>query len=103
MAISKAYRFTKEDQALCAFAKAIAHPARVMILRQLAKMGPCKALSILKNHPISQPAMSQHLRILRLARLVKFEERFPHTFYSLDVDTSKIAARLLKSFLKELK
>jgi DNA-binding transcriptional ArsR family regulator len=103
MAFSKSHRFTKEDQALCAFAKAISHPARVMILRQLAKRGPCKVMSILKNHPISQPAMSQHLRILRKAHLVKYQEQFPHTFYSLDVETSRIAAGLLKSFLKELK
>ena len=65
MAFSKSNKFSPEDHAIAAFAKAICHASRPSILRKLAKKSPTKALSILKNHPISQPAVSQHLEILR--------------------------------------
>jgi len=103
MAFSKSHLFSKEEQELCSFGRAIGHAARVRILRELAKKGRCKAMSILKNYPISKAAMSQHLRILRMANLVIFDEQFPHTYYSLNVKTASVAARLPKAFLKELK
>ena len=102
MAFSKSKHYSKEDQVLCEFLKAIGHPARHMILRHLARKGPCKAMSILKNHPISEPAVSQHLQRLNKVNLVTYKEEFPHTYYSLNTKTAEIVMKLVKSFFKEL-
>jgi ArsR family transcriptional regulator len=103
MAFSKSNRYAKEDHALAEFAKAIGHASRPTILRNLARKSPTKALSILKKHPISQPAVSQHLEILRKANLVKCSEQFPYTYYELNLETIRILKKLLKQFLKEFK
>lgn len=103
MAFSKSKKFSPEDYAIAEFAKAICHASRPTILRKLARKSPTKALSILKNHPISQPAVSQHLEILRKANLVKCSEQFPYTYYELNVDTIRMMKKMLKNFLKEFK
>ncbi len=103
MAFSKSNKFSPEDYAIAEFAKAICHASRPKILRILARKSPTKALSILKNHPISQPAVSQHLEILRKANLVKCSEEFPYTYYELNRETIEIMKKMLKNFLKQLK
>ena len=103
MAFPKSHLYPKEDQSLCIFMKALGHPARARIIRQLAKEGTCSVKVISKNHPISRPAMSVHLRILRVAHLVKCYEDYPDTFYSLDAKNAAMAIKLVKAFLKELK
>jgi DNA-binding transcriptional ArsR family regulator len=103
MAFSKSHKYSQEDHAIAEFAKAIGHATRPTILRNLARKSPTKALSILKNHPISQPAVSQHLEILRKANLVKCSEQFPYTYYELNWETIQIMKKMLKKFLKDLK
>lgn len=103
MAFSKSIKYSPEDHAIAGFAKAICHASRPRILRNLARKSPTKALSILKNHPISQPAVSQHLEILRKAKLVKCTEQFPFTYYELNLETIKQMKKMLKKFLREFK
>ena len=41
MAINKKLEFSKKDQKIAAFAKALSHPARVAIVMAIAKRGVC--------------------------------------------------------------
>jgi DNA-binding transcriptional ArsR family regulator len=50
--------------------EALAHPARRAIMQRLAK-GPRTASELAADFPYSQPAFSQHLRVLRKAGLVE--------------------------------
>ena len=53
--------------------KAIADPTRRRILELLA-VSPCSVKELTESFPISQPAISQHLRELRDAQLVAAEK-----------------------------
>ena len=63
------------DEELAAFAKAIAHPTRVRILRMLAKKEARMCSHIVDELPLAQSTVSEHLRILRSAGLVQANEQ----------------------------
>ena len=62
------------DEEFAAFAKAVAHPVRVRILRMLARKQPRACSVIVDELPLAQSTVSEHLRILRHAGLVRANE-----------------------------
>ena len=97
-AFSKAPLYNEEDRITSEFFFALSHPARLQILRQLIKDGPTKVHILQKNHPISQPSMSQHLEILRKVKLVNYKEKYPYTIYSVNGKYLTLAETYLKRF-----
>jgi ArsR family transcriptional regulator len=71
------------DDELAAFAKAIAHPSRVRILRMLAKKEARMCSHIVDELPLAQSTVSEHLRILRSAGLVRANENGPRVSYCI--------------------
>jgi ArsR family transcriptional regulator len=72
------------DDTLAARAKALAHPARIQILRTLAARGTCVCGQIVDELPLAQATVSQHLKVLREAGLIKGESDGPRSCYCLD-------------------
>ena len=70
MSIDKSTAFTQEEQDLSAFAKAIAHPARIAILKILATKNACICGEIVEVLPLAQATVSQHLKALKEAGLI---------------------------------
>jgi DNA-binding transcriptional ArsR family regulator len=62
---------------------ALANPVRREILTQLRK-GPRKAGDLAEKFELGRPAVSEHLQVLRRARLVREEPRGRERFYHLD-------------------
>ena len=73
----------RADEELAAFAKAIAHPVRVRILRMLAKKEARMCSHIVDELPLAQSTVSEHLRILRTAGLVQANENGPRVSYCI--------------------
>ena len=71
------------DDELAAFAKAIAHPTRVRILRMPAKKEARMCSHIVDELPLAQSTVSEHLRILRSAGLVQANENGPRVSYCI--------------------
>lgn len=71
MAINKKEAFTNVDQNLADLAKAMAHPARIAILRVLAERNTCICGEIVEVMPLAQATVSQHLKELLNAGLIK--------------------------------
>jgi ArsR family transcriptional regulator len=71
------------DADLAAFAKAIAHPVRVRILRMLARKEARMCSHIVDELPLAQSTVSEHLRILRSAGLVQANEQGPRVGYCI--------------------
>lgn len=71
MAINKKEEFTSEDQELAEFARAIAHPARIAILKVLAQRQSCICGEIVEVLPLAQSTVSQHLKELKNAGLIQ--------------------------------
>ena len=62
---------------------ALADPSRRAIFERLAK-GPMAVGALADGFPISRPAVSQHLRVLSDARLVKAERAGTQNIYRVD-------------------
>jgi len=78
--------FDREDIVLAARIKALAHPARLAIVRALQRVGGngCCCGDIVRDMPLAQSTVSQHLRILREAGLIRGEIEGPRSCYCLD-------------------
>ena len=73
-----------DDDALAAMAKALAHPARIKILRVLDARQACVTGDVVTEVGLAQSTVSEHLRILREAGLIQGENEGPRTRYCID-------------------
>ena len=62
---------------------ALAEPMRVAIVERLAE-GPMAVGELAAGLPVSRPAVSQHLKVLKQARLVRDHAEGTRRIYSLD-------------------
>jgi ArsR family transcriptional regulator len=72
------------DQELAAFAKALGHPVRMRIIRMLAEREARMCSHIVDELPLAQSTVSEHLRILRHAGLIRANERGPRVSYCIE-------------------
>lgn len=84
MAHNKTEAFDEIDQELAALAKAIAHPARVAILKTLAARGACVCGEVVEVLPLAQATVSQHLKELKEAGLIRGDVDGPRVCYCID-------------------
>ena len=71
MGTTKTDRFTDEQNKIAIIIKALGHPARIAIIDHLLKVNACIGNDILEEIPLAQPTISQHLKVLRNAELIK--------------------------------
>jgi ArsR family transcriptional regulator len=83
------------DRELAALARALGHPARVAILRLLLERGECICGQIVEVLPLAQATVSQHLKVLKEAGLVRGEIDGPRVCYCADPDAVKRLSELL--------
>ena len=84
MAFHKKEAFGKKEQELADFAKAFSHPARIAILKLLIKRQACICGDIVEELPLSQSTISQHLKELKAAGLIKGEIEGAKVCYCID-------------------
>src|SRR4051794_38362664 len=72
------------DEQLASLAKALGHPARVQIVRILARRGTCICGELVDELPLAQSTVSQHLKVLKDAGLIQGEVDGPKTCYCID-------------------
>ena len=72
------------DEHLARLAKAIAHPARVAILRMLVRQEGCIVGDIVDELPLAQSTVSQHLKQLKEAGLIRGEVDGPRVCYCVE-------------------
>ncbi len=71
MGATKTDHFTEKQNAIAAQAKALGHPARIAIMEYLMKVDSCICGDIVNELPLAQPTVSQHLKELKNAGLIK--------------------------------
>ncbi len=84
MGKSKDILFTERQNQLAKMAKALAHPARIAILEYLIKKGTCVCGDIVDELPLSQSTISQHLKAMKDANIIKGEVDGVYTCYCID-------------------
>jgi ArsR family transcriptional regulator len=74
---------SEADEELAALAKALGHPARVQILRLLVRRSTCICGDIVDELPLAQSTVSQHLKVLKHAGLIRGEVDGPRVCYCI--------------------
>jgi DNA-binding transcriptional ArsR family regulator len=72
------------DEELATLAKAIGHPARVQILRILVRRTACVCGDIVDELPLAQSTVSQHLKVLKDAGLIRGDVDGPRVCYCIE-------------------
>lgn len=102
MAITKAELFDINQVKTAAFAKALGHPARIAILELLARQNTCICGDITDELPLAQSTVSQHLKALKSAGVIKGEVEGVRTCYCLDEEHVAELKQVMEQFLETI-
>jgi ArsR family transcriptional regulator len=72
------------DEELASYAKAIGHSTRVQILRLLVRRTSCVCGEIVDELPLAQSTVSQHLKVLKDAGLIRGDTDGPRVCYCVE-------------------
>jgi ArsR family transcriptional regulator, arsenate/arsenite/antimonite-responsive transcriptional repressor len=89
------------DEQLALLAKALAHPARVRILRLLLACEACYCGQVVDELPLAQATVSQHLKVLKDAGLIVGEIEGQRTSYCASRDRLADLHELIGSLLEQ--
>src|SRR5881398_3189776 len=98
MGDTKAEEFSVKDNRIARYAKALSHPARIAILKVLVQRQACVCGDIVDELPLSQSTVSQHLKELKDAGIIKGDIEGAKVCYCIDENEWKAA----QIFLNEL-
>lgn len=107
MGATKSEEFTIKDNKIAKYAKALAHPARIAILQFLIKKQSCICGDIVNELPLSQSTVSQHLKELKEAGLIKGDIDGAKICYCIDEkeweNAKNYLANLFSSYVNKTK
>ncbi|TYB33434.1 MAG: helix-turn-helix transcriptional regulator [Flexistipes sinusarabici] len=98
----KEEKFSGDEIQLATIAKALAHPARIQIIKFLAESGECMCGRIVDVLPLSQATVSQHLSTLKNAGLIKGNIEGQRVCYCIDEKAFKLFENEISAFLKKI-
>jgi ArsR family transcriptional regulator len=102
MAFSKADQYAPDEQRVGDYLRALGHPARQRILKQLNKHGILTVEELRREHPLSEATMSWHLKCLRIIDFTEANEQIPYTYYNMNRSEVEEARRMINEFFDML-
>ncbi|MBT8273623.1 MAG: metalloregulator ArsR/SmtB family transcription factor [Bacteroidia bacterium] len=103
MGASKLDIYTDEINQIAAIAKVFSHPARVAILQYISSRDSCICNDIVDEIQLAQPTISQHLKVINEAGLLKGNYEGKSICYCLNVDRFQEFQELLNSYMNRTK
>jgi DNA-binding transcriptional ArsR family regulator len=103
MGLTKTEDFTARQNALAYVAKAIGHPARIAILEYLLECKTCVTGNLVEVLPLSQSTVSQHLKELKNAELIKGTIEGTSVCYCINAEIWKFAGKMILEFFNTYK
>ena len=97
MLVRTVIQSTGEARAVALF-RALGNPVRFRIVQSLAERGECIVGDLVLELPVAQPTVSEHLKVLREAGIVRGSVDGPNRCYCLDPD----ALQALRSVIETL-
>jgi ArsR family transcriptional regulator len=94
------FKYKSEYLKLARVAKALSHPARLHILHFLNEVNECYTGSIVDELPIAQSSVSQHLKELKDAGLIKGTIETPRVYYCINKEQWEQAKLMFNNFFK---
>ncbi len=102
MGLTKTENFTQEQNRIALLLKAIAHPARVAIIEYLVRTESCICGDIVNELPLAQATISQHLKELKNAGLIKGSIEGNAICYCIDESGVKELQNYFNDIAKQL-
>lgn len=103
MGATKSEEFSVKDNRVAKYAKALSHPARVAILKLLLKKQACVCGDIVEELPLSQSTVSQHLKELKAAGLIKGDIEGVRVCYCIDEKEWQLAQQVFQDIFSGTK
>jgi ArsR family transcriptional regulator, arsenate/arsenite/antimonite-responsive transcriptional repressor len=100
--VVKSSDLSPDQQRLVQMLKALGNPVRFQIFSFLARNQMCITADIVKNTPLAQSTVSQHLKVLRQAGLIEGEIEGPATCYCLSMEGIAWLRQQMGSWLTEV-
>jgi DNA-binding transcriptional ArsR family regulator len=98
MGATKTDHFSAQQNKIAIIAKALGHPARVAIIEYLLRVNSCICGDIVNELPLAQPTISQHLKELKNAGIIKGTIEGTSICYCLDEN----AIAVLQTFFQKI-
>lgn len=92
--------YDQEDLLLARYIKALAHPARIAIMKLLSHRDTCICNDIVRELPLAQSTVSQHLKELKDAGLIQGNINPPRVKYCINQENWQTARKLIEKFLQ---
>jgi DNA-binding transcriptional ArsR family regulator len=98
MGLTKTEIFSEKQNRLAQIMKALAHPARIAIIQQLIKTNACICGDLVEELGLAQATISQHLKELKKAGLMKGTIEGTSVFYCIDEKPWKQCRKEFETF-----
>lgn len=92
--------FTLYHETLAAYSKALGHPVRIYIIETLLEKKEILSGELAKELPIARSTLSQHIKDLKEAGLIKGKHLPPKIIYSINTEKWNEAKSMLQTFFK---
>jgi ArsR family transcriptional regulator, arsenate/arsenite/antimonite-responsive transcriptional repressor len=102
MGLTKTEYFTERQNKTAFMLKALGHPARVAIIEHLLKVKSCVCGDIVSELPLAQPTVSQHLKELKNAGIIKGSVEGTSVCYCLDESAFESLQAYFGNALKDM-
>lgn len=102
MGITKTDLFTKDQNTAAKLSKAFAHPARVAIVQHLIKENKCINSHLVNELGLAQATVSQHLKELKNAGVIKGTIEGASISYCLNIELFIAMKSNLEELLKDI-
>lgn len=103
MGLTKSEIFTEKQNRLAQMLKALAHPARIAIIEHLLKADACICGDLVDELGLAQATISQHLKELKTAGLIKGTIDGTSVCYCIDEKVWKQYKKDMEAFFVVLK
>lgn len=103
MGLTKSEIFSTEQNHLAQLLKALAHPARIAILQEIMKANTCICGELVNELGLAQATISQHLKELKNAGLIKGTVEGASVCYCINPETWQVLEKAIGNFLSALK
>lgn len=98
---NKVENYTESEKETAKYFKILSHPARIAIINNLIKKNSCTCGDLVDELPLSQSTVSQHLKELKNAGLIKGDIEGASVCYCIDHDNYQHAKAVMKVFLNK--
>lgn len=93
--------YSKEEEAIARYAKALSHPVRIRILNFLKNQSCCFTGELAEEIPMAQSTISQHLKELKDAGLIQGDVLPPRIKYCINQKAWKEAKKVFATFFEQ--